>query len=180
MKRQAKYLNMIYCFIALISGFIYFFRLSSNTKIYIKGILTSNPSQFNNILFHLIIIISLFILSLLLLGVIFNYIYVFFEFFTIGFSFASYFYIYHFNGLAFGFIYNIVTKLIYLILLYFLFTKYYKISKYNYLYVIKHEKVMNYWRPFIQSFMIILLIITNDIVITLFLNRIMDLFKFIL
>ncbi len=165
---------------AFISGFIYFFRLNQSTKLYIKELVINHPASFNNNLFHILIMLILLICSVLIIGIILNYLYLFFEYFTLGFSMSAFFYTYHFNGIVYGLIYNMFSKMIFLLLLSILLYKFYLISKNNLYYLIKRERVIYYWKPYYQSLFLMAFIVINDIIIKIFIDRFLDLFKFIL
>ncbi len=179
-KKEMNIVLIISNIVALVSGFIYFFRLNNNETLYIKNLLEGNYQVFNNNLYHIIVVLILLGLSFLIIGIIINYLYLYFEFFTIGFSFGAYFFLYHFNGLAYALIFNIINKLIYLIILIILIKKYNKISLNNLEILITRKRITNYVKPYYQSLIIIFLIIINDLILKFFAFKWIQFFKFIL
>ena len=179
-KNKVKLVNVIFYLTAFLSGLFYFIKLSDSNKNSIKNLIINNPITFNNNIYHILIIIIIIILSFFIIGVIFNYFYLFLEYFFVGFSFAAFFYVYHFNGLVYGLLLNLFIKGIYLLLLSLLIHKCFKISANNYYYLFKHKFLNNYFKPFYQIIIISLLIIINDIFIKVFIFDVASLFKFIL
>ena len=71
----------------------------------------------NQIIYHLLVLSILFALNFTIIGVLASIFYLFYEGCSIGFSIAIFFYKFNTTGIMFGIIFNIVTKLIFILLI---------------------------------------------------------------
>lgn len=156
---------------AIICGFIYFYHLDIDIRKYIKGILIIKNFKYFNIYFHMLCLLILLGLSFFM-GYILNYLYLYFEFFSIGFSLASFIYTFSFKGIGAWMWFNLKYKGIFLVLflVYMFFLN--KNNKYFIKYLVNHQK--QYQKLMLSSFLfsvvIYLTIIINDIILTILYN----------
>lgn len=163
-----KKIFIVIYLVGIVLGFIYFYKLSIDNKEYIYNIISNVSSlSFDNLLYHLIVIIIILFLNFFIIGIFINQIYLFYEYFTIGFSLASFFYVFHFNGLCYGIIFNLIYKGIYLVILHFYINTTTKIGISNYKFIIKQTDLNKalYKKYYLRLLISISIIILNDILI---------------
>ena len=108
--------------IGIFFGIIIFFKqpniIKENISLQLElftQVITSN--RVNQLLYHLIILIILFILNFTVIGFLGTIFYLFYEGCSFGFSVAIFTYKYKLSGLLFSILFNIVTKFCFLLLL---------------------------------------------------------------
>ena len=120
-KKFYLFLSIIFV-IGLILGVIFLIYLDEaskdilflNINEWLQGISNSN---INNIVLHIIMLSSMFLLSIFLIGIPFVLFFVFYNGFSVGFTVTSLISIFGIKGLLYGIIYVIITKGIYLFFL---------------------------------------------------------------
>jgi len=111
--------------IGIIVGIVLFINESEIMKNLITlemdgfGDLIRNTNQ-NQIIYHLIIILILFLLNFTVIGFLGTLFYLFYQGCSLGFSIAVFAYSYGIGGVLFGLLFNIVTKLIFILILFYL------------------------------------------------------------
>ena len=119
-KKLSLFLGIIFT-IGIILGFIFLIYLDEANKeiIYLninEWLQNLNTSHINNIISHIAILSSLFILSLFMIGIPLSLFFVFYDGFSIGFLLMALIDIFGIKGLLYGLVYVIITKGIYLFL----------------------------------------------------------------
>ena len=119
-KKLSLFLGIIFT-IGIILGFIFLIYLDEANKeiIYLninEWLQNLNTSHINNIVSHIAILSSLFILSLFMVGIPLSLFFVFYNGFSIGFLLMALIDIFGIKGLLYGLVYVIITKGIYLFL----------------------------------------------------------------
>lgn len=119
-KKLSLFLGIIFT-IGIILGFIFLIYLDEANKeiIYLninEWLQNLNTSHINNIISHIAILSSLFILSLFMIGIPLSLFFVFYNGFSIGFLLMALIDIFGIKGLLYGLVYVIITKGIYLFL----------------------------------------------------------------
>ena len=119
-KKLSLFLGIIFT-IGIILGFIFLIYLDEANKeiIYLninEWLQNLNTSHINNIISHIAILSSLFILSLFMVGIPLSLFFVFYNGFSIGFLLMALIDIFGIKGLLYGLVYVIITKGIYLFL----------------------------------------------------------------
>ena len=120
-KKFYLFLSIIFI-IGLILGVIFLIYLDEaskdilflNINEWLQGISNSN---INNIVLHIIMLSSMFLLSIFLIGIPFVLFFAFYNGFSVGFTVTSLTFIFGIKGLLYGIIYVIITKGIYLFFL---------------------------------------------------------------
>ena len=167
LQQNKKYLKIISIIILMILSFgvIYYLFLSVDSKENITNILINyNNFRYNAIIKDLIIMSSLLVTSIIIIGVPLCFIYVFYDFFSIGFLFASFGANFGINGLIYIFVYILINKFIGIIITLFFIRRLFDISRYVigiFLYknnVIKNKLILSISY---SMYLIIILLIVN-------------------
>lgn len=140
-------------------------------------------NHINYILFHLIIISIMLSSSLIGIGLILFPIYILFELVCISFNTLIFIKAFSFSGLIYSLIFNIITKLVYLVLIILMFKSIYIILKTGINFLTKKDsieaKTLIYYH-FKKIIYIITFILLNDILLYLIGNKILLKLTFIL
>ncbi len=184
-KKQKKYLKLFLFILGI--GFImglFFYSKTSNSSIYaeIKNISTTLSTTHINYLFlHLLIIAFILLTSLTIIGTLSIPLYIIYEGFSLGYNMASLTTVFHFKGLIYSFIYILLTKGLYLILIAILFKKLISLIKYliNIL-IYKNTLKYNIYANLKVIIICLISIFLNDIIIYLFAHKILKYLAFIL
>lgn len=120
-KKLYLFLGIIFT-IGIILGVIFLIYLDESSKELIllninEWLQSIESSHINNIIPHIVILSSLFILSLFIIGIPFVLFFVFYNGFSIGFMITSLINIFGIKGLLYGIMYVLITKGIYLFFL---------------------------------------------------------------
>ena len=120
-KKLYLFLGIIFT-IGIILGVIFLIYLDESSKELIllninEWLQSIESSHINNIISHIVILSSLFILSLFIIGIPFVLFFVFYNGFSIGFMITSLINIFGIKGLLYGIMYVLITKGIYLFFL---------------------------------------------------------------
>lgn len=175
-KQQISFIFLLIIFIfGLISGIFFYLKQDNIIK---ENIITSlnllfkeNVFPLKNILFHLLILISITATCFCLLGLPSFIIYLFFESISIGFIIPIFMNLYKINGLLYFLLYFVLIKMIYLILLGILFLKIKYFTK-KYLESFKYKK--NLFNKEIKYLLVIILfIMINDLIVYFGSNQIL-------
>ncbi len=180
-KKYVKIFSFIYL-ISLIISFILYSKLNNPTILdNIKNITQYLNTNHINFIFNHLIIISIFLISsIFLIGIIIFPLYFLFELITINFNLIVLFNIYKLKGLIFGFIYTFLTKFIYLIFILLIYKKLIKILK-QFISKNSSDSLTIFLKKNIISIFIYLIIIfLNDLLIYLFLTKILSKLLFII
>ncbi len=181
--KNKKLYTLVICFLTmgLIIGIYYFTRNKTiiDKSIYLNYLQNNN---LNNILFHVSILSICITFNFIIIGTLFFALLFIYEGISIGYSIATFFSAFNFNGFLYALITNILLKGIYLFLLVVLFNKLFKLCKALILcYCKKHSIDGDLFLSKIKNILyIFLFIILNDIVLYFLGNKILYLFKFLL
>lgn len=179
-KRHAvilTFLSVIFL-ISIIVGIILYLKSSNETKQYINQLFQNFKDELlnnniNNIYKHLIILLLLFILSFTAIGYLLGVAYLFYEGMSISYSISALCANYALKGFAFGIIYNMFFKFIFIILYIFILLKLFDLVKILLDKVIFKNNINfkgNIKRIVYSVLFIILIIFINDIIIYIFSN----------
>ena len=170
--KRNKYLFIFLCgllFISFISGIIIYLNIDNNVKLdlfnnvfNIKESLINN--RINNIFSHLFIVILIVLLSFSCLGYFLGLFYLFYEGMSISFTFMFLCQIKGLKGLIFILLYDLLFKIVYLILIFMLLIKLFYIFRTIIRYFIYKSNIY-IKNTLISVFIIVLLIVINDILI---------------
>ena len=129
-KRKLKFLLFI-LFLGILMGF--FLNLKVDSSEFIKQIQDINVSLQNNhvnfIMIHILVLLFLVSTSFSMVGIVLFFFYFIFEVACISYSSFIFMHVFGFTGLIFGILYNVVTKLFFLICLFAIFNKVYFLVK---------------------------------------------------
>ena len=170
--KRNKYLFIFLCgllFISFISGIIIYLNIDNNVKLdlfnnvfNIKESLINN--RINNIFNHLFVVILIVLLSFSCLGYFLGLFYLFYEGMSISFTFMFLCQIKGLKGLIFILLYDLLFKIVYLILIFMLLIKLFYIFRTIIRYFIYKSNIY-IKNTLISVFIIVLLIVINDILI---------------
>ena len=170
--KRNKYLFIFLCgllFISFISGIIIYLNIDNNVKLdlfnnvfNIKESLINN--RINNIFNHLFVVIFIVLLSFSCLGYFLGLFYLFYEGMSISFTFMFLCQIKGLKGLIFILLYDLLFKIVYLILIFMLLIKLFYIFRTIIRYFIYKSNIY-IKNTLISVFIIVLLIVINDILI---------------
>lgn len=181
-----KYLAFIFILllIGIISGIIYYYNLDSNIKENVINTLGEYKIvNINNIFKHFLILSIILILSIFVVGVPLAIFYLYFEGVTIGFTITIFTVKFGISGFLYGIIYNLATKLIFLLLLVIFLNKIFNISKIiisKIVYRNYHSFKTNIILKFKSSLIILIIIIINDLIIYLTSGKFLSIFNYLL
>lgn len=187
LKRNKKMLKFLalFCLLGLLIGFIMYKKIDNLEVLEeIKNISNNlKNNKINFILIHFIIISILITSSITVIGLLLFPLYFLFESISISYSIFLFTSAFKFNGLIYSIFYNILAKGLYLILMFLIFKKILNIAKYLKDLII-NKKSIDIKYPLtknIQALIIcIAIIFVNDILIYVFLNKILIKLLFIL
>jgi len=122
---------LLFIFISFLISFLLFNKIDNSSIISQVSNITEylNNQNINYILIHFIIISVLLTCSFTIVGIIIFPIYLLYEILTINYSIFIFVKVFHFSGFIYGLIYNILTKSVFIILLFMLFKKIINIYK---------------------------------------------------
>ena len=189
-KRNSKVfkLALIFTIVGLLAGITLYLNLDKETKELIINSFINlnknlNETKQNNIIYHLFILSSFMLLSLTLFLYPITILYIFYEIFSFGFILSYYANVSSIGGIIYAFVYFMLNKALFLIILIYISLISYKLIKKIINSIIKKDNIsvqrlyINYFqRIFICA--IILLII--NIFIYFLGNKILSLFQFLL
>ena len=120
-KNMLIFLGILFL-IGVIIGSIVFMKQPDITKAAISLELNEFPtiveaSNQNQIIFHILIILILFLLSFTVIGIFGSFFYLFYEGCSLGFSLAMFYYKFKLSGIVFSLIFNIISKLIFVLII---------------------------------------------------------------
>ncbi len=170
--KRNKYLFIFLCvllFISFISGIIIYLNIDNNVKLdLINNILNIKESlinnRINNIFSHFLIVILIVLLSFSCLGYFLGLFYLFYEGMSISFTFMFLCQIKGLKGLIFILLYDLLFKIVYLILIFMLLIKLFYIFRTIIRYFIYKSNIY-IKNTLISVFIIVILIVINDILI---------------
>ena len=179
-KYLLTFLSVIFL-ISLISGIILYFKCSNDTKLSILNSISNLKedllnNHINNIFLHLIIILSIILLSFTILGYFSAIFYLFYEGISISFTLCFLIKYYGLNGLIFGILYNILFKLLFLLIYILIIIKLLDLIKNIILYFYNKRKTNNFKniKRIIQSILILIVFLfINDLILYLIANFIL-------
>ena len=150
-----------------------------NINEWLQGI---NDSHINNIIPHIVILSSLFILSLFIIGIPFVLFFVFYNGFSIGFMLTSLINIFGIKGLLYGIVYILITKGIYFFFLSIFIISLIKITYYFIKRIFFGEKINKDTLSLLlkRVFICIGVILISDIILYFGGAKLIDIFKFLL
>ena len=170
--KRNKYLFIFLCgllFISFISGIIIYLNIDNNVKLdlfnnvfNIKESLINN--RINNIFNHLFVVIFIVLLSFSCLGYFLGLFYLFYEGMSISFTFMFLCQIKGLKGLIFILLYDLLFKIVYLILIFMLLIKLFYIFRTIIRYFIYKSNIY-IKNTLISVFIIVILIVINDVLI---------------
>jgi len=181
-KKYIKFIMML-LFLGFLIGFILYNNLDNSIIINeIKNI--DNLLKDNNINFmfnHFVTVTLLVATSIIIVGLVLIPLYIIYEGVCITYSILSFINVFKFNGLIYGLLYNILIKGLYLALLVIIYINLLKIFK---LIVYDYKNINNIKVPINNNIKIILVcflfISINDLLVFLFMNKILSWWLFIL
>lgn len=178
-KKELKYLGIL-LFLGFLFGFLILKKLNINPILEeIKNInIYINENHINFLNPHFLIISLLTILSLFIVGIILFPIYLIYESICIFINIYTLTMVYKLNGFVYSILYNIITKLIFMIMLLKIFKVLIKIGKT----IIKKEQnkkeiITKYLK---KVFIYFSIIIVNDFILYLLGSKILSIFLFII
>ena len=150
-----------------------------NINEWLQGI---NDSHINNIIPHIVILSSLFILSLFIIGIPFVLFFVFYNGFSIGFMLTSLINIFGIKGLLYGIVYILITKGIYFFFLSIFIISLIKITYYFIKRIFFGEKINKDTLSLLlkRVFICIGVILISDIILYFGGAKLINIFKFLL
>ena len=173
--------------IGFIFGFIYYFKLPLITKtginenlLDIKSLL--KDANLNYFFQHNIIFTMIFFLSFTVILFPFIIFYLFYEGVSLGFSFIIFFSSFKMSGLIYSLILFIITKLLYLLFIFYLIYNSFIITKTMILLILKKNRNINItFKKYLQRLIILIVImLLYDVFIYFLGSKILCLFKFLL
>lgn len=188
--RNSKALKFIISLliIGLLTGIILYLNMSKETKyIMINSLIDFNKnikiSNQNNIIFHLTIISIFILLSLTLVLYPITIFYIFYEILSYGFILAYYFHNYKLGGLFYSFIYFLLNKGVFILILIYISIISLKLIKKIINALIKKDNISVrelYQKYFLQIIICSSFMLLFDIIIYFLGNKILSLFQFLL
>lgn len=173
--RRRKYLLIflfVLFFLSILFGIFLFIKQNENIKLNLLSLDNIKESLINNHIFnlfdHLIILGIIVLFSFIIIGYLGGLFYLFYVGMSIGYTLTFLFYLRGINGLLFGIVYNIYSKLLLLLFLILILIKLYDIVK-NIIGFILYRKNINLMKNFKYNikkiFLLVLLLLLNDIII---------------
>ncbi len=162
--KRRKYL-LIFLSVIFIIGFLFGIFIYYNNGINLNNIDLKNDlinNQYNNIVYHLLIISIICLISFTIIGYFGAIFYFFYEGMAISFTFSYLLNYYGFKGLILIILYNLIFKLLYLILLLLILIKLFDIIK-NIIYYLFFKKSVNIFNSIKSIFIISFIIFLNDL-----------------
>ncbi len=184
-KKMYLFISII-LIIGIIAGIVFVTMLDESTKeilfLNINSYLQSiDSNKINIFLEHLVILSFLLVLSVLLLGGPLIIFFIFYNGFTIGFIISSITYIFGLKGLLFGFIYVLISKLLFIILLIIFSTNLFRIIKSVIDYIVYKKDIKDNFIIYIKrSIIFISIIFINDIILYFGGSKLVNIFKFLI
>ncbi|MBE6154202.1 MAG: hypothetical protein E7163_01325 [Firmicutes bacterium] len=187
LKNNKMYIKfiLILLFLGFLIGLILYSKLdNSNVLNELKNItILLKNNKINFILTHSVTIIVLIATSLVIIGLFLFPVYIIYEGISISYCIISFASIYKFNGILYGFMYSFFTKGIFLVLLAILYKKILKLFKLL-LHYFKNKNINEIKNVIISNIKCILiqifLIFLNDLIIYLFINKVLSWLAFII
>lgn len=185
-KKFYLFLSIIFV-IGLILGVIFLIYLDEaskdilflNINEWLQGISNSN---INNIVLHIIMLSSMFLLSIFLIGIPFVLFFVFYNGFSVGFTVTSLISIFGINGLLYGIIYVIITKGIYLFFLSIIIVSLLRVSLIILKSIFNKENIDKEKLALLlkKNLICIAIILINDIILYFWGTNLITIFNFLL
>ena len=185
-KKFYLFLSIIFV-IGLILGVIFLIYLDEaskdilflNINEWLQGISNSN---INNIVLHIIMLSSMFLLSIFLIGIPFVLFFVFYNGFSVGFTVTSLISIFGIKGLLYGIIYVIITKGIYLFFLSIIIVSLLRVSLIILKSIFNKENIDKEKLALLlkKNLVCIAIILINDIILYFWGTNLITIFNFLL
>ena len=185
-KKFYLFLSIIFV-IGLILGVIFLIYLDEaskdilflNINEWLQGISNSN---INNIVLHIIMLSSMFLLSIFLIGIPFVLFFVFYNGFSVGFTVTSLISIFGIKGLLYGIIYVIITKGIYLFFLSIIIVSLLRVSLIILKSIFNKENIDKEKLALLlkKNLICIAIILINDIILYFWGTNLITIFNFLL
>ena len=185
-KKFYLFLSIIFI-IGLILGVIFLIYLDEaskdilflNINEWLQGISNSN---INNIVLHIIMLSSMFLLSIFLIGIPFVLFFVFYNGFSVGFTVTSLTSIFSIKGLLYGIIYVIITKGIYLFFLSIIIVSLLRVSLIILKSIFNKENIDKEKLALLlkKNLICIAIILINDIILYFWGTNLITIFNFLL
>lgn len=185
-KKFYLFLSIIFI-IGLILGVIFLIYLDEaskdilflNINEWLQGISNSN---INNIVLHIIMLSSMFLLSIFLIGIPFVLFFVFYNGFSVGFTVTSLISIFGIKGLLYGIIYVIITKGIYLFFLSIIIVSLLRVSLIILKSIFNKENIDKEKLALLlkKNLICIAIILINDIILYFWGTNLITIFNFLL
>ena len=169
---------LIFLFLGIIIGIVVYLKCTQDIKSNIDLTLATTINNIgdvkqNHILIHLLIISLIIILSSFIVGFIPLTIYYIYEGASIGFLFSALLHYKNIKGIYYFLVFTITNKLIYLILLSYIFYLTYKYIK---IFINNHYKIVNLNGYMLRTSITLLIILLNDIFLYYYGNKIIAIF----
>ena len=185
-KKFYLFLSIIFI-IGLILGVIFLIYLDEaskdilflNINEWLQGISNSN---INNIVLHIIMLSSMFLLSIFLIGIPFVLFFAFYNGFSVGFTVTSLTFIFGIKGLLYGIIYVIITKGIYLFFLSIIIVSLLRVSLIILKSIFNKENIDKEKLALLlkKNLICIAIILINDIILYFWGTNLITIFNFLL
>lgn len=185
-KKFYLFLSIIFV-IGLILGVIFLIYLDEaskdilflNINEWLQGISNSN---INNIVLHIIMLSSMFLLSIFLIGIPFVLFFAFYNGFSVGFTVTSLTSIFSIKGLLYGIIYVIITKGIYLFFLSIIIVSLLRVSLIILKSIFNKENIDKEKLALLlkKNLICIAIILINDIILYFWGTNLITIFNFLL
>ena len=185
-KKFYLFLSIIFV-IGLILGVIFLIYLDEaskdilflNINEWLQGISNSN---INNIVLHIIMLSSMFLLSIFLIGIPFVLFFAFYNGFSVGFTVTSLTSIFGIKGLLYGIIYVIITKGIYLFFLSIIIVSLLRVSLIILKSIFNKENIDKEKLALLlkKNLICIAIILINDIILYFWGTNLITIFNFLL
>ncbi len=185
-KKFYLFLSIIFV-IGLILGVIFLIYLDEaskdilflNINEWLQGISNSN---INNIVLHIIMLSSMFLLSIFLIGIPFVLFFAFYNGFSVGFTVTSLISIFGIKGLLYGIIYVIITKGIYLFFLSIIIVSLLRVSLIILKSIFNKENIDKEKLALLlkKNLICIAIILINDIILYFWGTNLITIFNFLL
>ena len=185
-KKFYLFLSIIFI-IGLILGVIFLIYLDEaskdilflNINEWLQGISNSN---INNIVLHIIMLSSMFLLSIFLIGIPFVLFFAFYNGFSVGFTVTSLTSIFGIKGLLYGIIYVIITKGIYLFFLSIIIVSFLRVSLIILKSIFNKENIDKEKLALLlkKNLICIAIILINDIILYFWGTNLITIFNFLL
>ena len=185
-KKFYLFLSIIFI-IGLILGVIFLIYLDEaskdilflNINEWLQGISNSN---INNIVLHIIMLSSMFLLSIFLIGIPFVLFFAFYNGFSVGFTVTSLTSIFGIKGLLYGIIYVIITKGIYLFFLSIIIVSLLRVSLIILKSIFNKENIDKEKLALLlkKNLICIAIILINDIILYFWGTNLITIFNFLL